>query len=620
MTPERVSRMKSKTFKKLITSAMAAVLVLCCSVAAYADEGLIPSGFLKNQSPVIYVMLALLLIMALITAVSSAKTRKLRNRLENAVSMRTSELQEKNQRLNRINEDIVGFLGEVVEARDMESGAHVKRVKKLSYILAKEVMKQYPEYGLSEDKIRIISSASALHDIGKIMIPDAILLKPGKLTPEEYEIMKTHCVRGCELLEQAPSDWSREYIGMGLDICHYHHEKYDGKGYPDGLVGDEIPISAQIVSVADMFDALVTERVYKKAKRPEEAYQMIVNDECGVISDKMKKCLLLCKDSFEQLARNPELDVGISKSQAQTAEISLRGINILIAEDNDLNREITTEILEEKGANVTEAVDGQECLDLFNESAPHYFDAVLMDIEMPNMNGVQATKGIRNSKRIDFDVPVIAMTADNSAKTLDEALEAGMSAYLTKPLSAEAFSQVLLQLLQDRIEVVHNELATATDIINKDPLTGVKSKSAYTAICADLDEKIGSGQCSAFAMIVCDVNNLKTVNDAYGHDVGDKYLNNCGNVLRTILEGSEVCRIGGDEFAAILTGENYENREKLFSLLKNKGSGGLNIQDIQCGKASFAAGMSVFDAKNDRSVRDVFTRADNEMYAEKAKR
>lgn len=208
------------------------------------------------------------------------------------------ELKAKNEELERMNEDIIELLGNLVEGRDLESGEHVKRVKIFSKILAKQVQKDMPQYGLTDEDIDLISSASALHDVGKIMIPDAVLLKPGKLTEGEFALMKTHCVKGCEILAKAPSDWSKDYLKMSMDICRWHHEKYDGSGYPDGLKGDDIPISAQIVSIADCFDALVTKRVYKDAFPCMKAIEMIKNGECGVFSEGMMNCFLKCTDEI----------------------------------------------------------------------------------------------------------------------------------------------------------------------------------------------------------------------------------------------------------------------------------------------------------------------------------
>ena len=228
------------------------------------------------------------------------REREEQEKLERMVNERTIQLEEKNVSLNRMNNDIIELMGNVVEGRDEESGQHVRRVKDLTNILATQVMNDYPEYNLSPEVVDIITSASALHDVGKITIPDSILLKPGRLTNEEFDIMKTHTVNGCNILDKMPADWDKQYMKISMDICRYHHEKYDGKGYPDALIGDEIPISAQIVSVADCYDALVSKRVYKDAYSCDEAYHMIQNGECGAFNPKLMDCFSVCKDKFEQ--------------------------------------------------------------------------------------------------------------------------------------------------------------------------------------------------------------------------------------------------------------------------------------------------------------------------------
>ena len=205
-------------------------------------------------------------------------------------------------RLQKSNVQIIDILGTVVECRNLESGEHVKRVKGFTKIMAKQVKKDYPEYGLDDDTVEMISAASALHDIGKIAIPDSILLKPGKLTDEEYEFMKSHTTKGCEILDNIEGAWDEKYGKLSYEICRHHHERFDGRGYPDKLKGDEIPISAQIVSVADVYDALVCERVYKSAFSKEQAFHMIIQGECGVFSPKLMECFKKVKPEFEKLS------------------------------------------------------------------------------------------------------------------------------------------------------------------------------------------------------------------------------------------------------------------------------------------------------------------------------
>ncbi len=229
-----------------------------------------------------------------------------RNQLEEKVEKQTETLKKQYkllvmqaEKLKESNTKIIDILGTVVECRNLESGEHIKRVKNFTRILAEQIMSDYPEYGLTQDKIEVIVSASALHDVGKIAIPDSILLKPARLTKDEYEYMKSHTTRGCEVLNNVQGVWDETYSKISYEICRHHHERYDGKGYPDGLAGEEIPISAQMVGLADAYDALVSERVYKSAYSEDEAFHMIVSGECGVFSPKLLECFRKTKKKFE---------------------------------------------------------------------------------------------------------------------------------------------------------------------------------------------------------------------------------------------------------------------------------------------------------------------------------
>lgn len=210
-------------------------------------------------------------------------------------------LKKQAEQLKDTNNRIIDTMSTVVEFRNMESGEHIKRIKGFTRVLAEFAAKYYKEYGLNDEKIEVIVSASSLHDVGKIAIPDNILLKPARLTAEEFEIMKSHTTRGCEILDTITDIQDKTYHEASYEICRHHHERFDGRGYPDGLKGDDIPIAAQIVSVADVYDALVSERVYKAAYTKEEAYRMIQEGECGMFSPKLLECLKMAKDKMEAL-------------------------------------------------------------------------------------------------------------------------------------------------------------------------------------------------------------------------------------------------------------------------------------------------------------------------------
>ncbi len=205
-----------------------------------------------------------------------------RNELETIVESQV-------ERLDNLNRSVMETLATVIEFRDLESGEHGKRICRLTKILMKEVSKSYEEYYLPKEEIDKVVASALLHDIGKISIPDMILNKPGKLTKEEFDIMKNHTVKGCEILQNMPDIMENEIYNYSYDICRHHHERWDGRGYPDGLVGDDISIWAQVVSVADVYDALTSARVYKAAFDKETAINMIMNGECGVFNPKVLK-------------------------------------------------------------------------------------------------------------------------------------------------------------------------------------------------------------------------------------------------------------------------------------------------------------------------------------------
>jgi putative two-component system response regulator len=191
-------------------------------------------------------------------------------------------------RLNRQNKEIVETLASVIEFRDGESGEHVKRISGLTRILMTEVSKMYPEYHMVADEIKKVAMAAILHDVGKISIPDGILNKPARLTKDEFDVMKEHTVKGCEILESMPNGMLDEDVYQySYDICRHHHERWDGRGYPDGLKEDQISIWAQVVSVADVYDALTSPRVYKAAYDHDTAVNMILNGECGTFNPKV---------------------------------------------------------------------------------------------------------------------------------------------------------------------------------------------------------------------------------------------------------------------------------------------------------------------------------------------
>lgn len=194
----------------------------------------------------------------------------------------------RNQRDSNV---MIGILSHIVEFRNSESAQHVLQVQTVTGMLLRRLVEKTDVYHLTEEKIRLIVTASALHDIGKISIPESILNKPGRLTPEEFDVIRTHSVIGASMLEGLTQYRKEPLLKVAIEICRWHHERWDGGGYPDGLLGEQIPISAQVVALADVYDALTSDRCYKKAYSHDTAITMILNGECGAFNPMLLDCL-----------------------------------------------------------------------------------------------------------------------------------------------------------------------------------------------------------------------------------------------------------------------------------------------------------------------------------------
>lgn len=201
-------------------------------------------------------------------------------------------MEQESRERQKNNELMVSILSHIVEFRNGESGLHIQNVKIITEFVLRRLIQITDSYSFSVEEIELISMASAMHDVGKISIPEEILNKPGRLTAEEFEIMKTHSEVGARMMTELPiKQQDSPLVKVAYEICRWHHERYDGSGYPDGLKGDEIPISAQVVALADVYDALTSERCYKKAFSHEDALAMILEGKCGAFNPVLLECL-----------------------------------------------------------------------------------------------------------------------------------------------------------------------------------------------------------------------------------------------------------------------------------------------------------------------------------------
>lgn len=221
-----------------------------------------------------------------------------RKRLNYVVQSQKTELVKQADKIIQLNRGMIEALATAIEFRNEESGGHVNRIYEIT-----KIMLENTEFGngLDTDEISSIAQASIMHDVGKIAIPDAILTKPGRLTKEEFEIMKTHTTEGVALLESIPQLHGSSIYKYACDIARHHHERWDGRGYPDGLKGDEISPWAQVVSLADVYDALSCKRVYKGAFSRKTVLEMIWTGQCGVFNSHLLDCFFSVEDRFSEM-------------------------------------------------------------------------------------------------------------------------------------------------------------------------------------------------------------------------------------------------------------------------------------------------------------------------------
>ncbi len=240
-----------------------------------------------------------------------------RDSLNDKVKRQEKTLEENVQTIDALHRGTIEAMASAIEFRDVESGEHTSRLYAITKILLQETAMGE---GFTEQEIENIAIGSIMHDVGKIAISDVILNKPGKLTREEFEIMKSHTLKGGELMKQLQKTQSHPSYVYAEDIARHHHERWDGRGYPDGLKGDEISIWAQVVSIADVYDALISPRVYKKAFTQDKAVEMIKNGECGCFNPKLIQCFLQAEPKIRSLY--PELKGGAAAQLPQPQELS----------------------------------------------------------------------------------------------------------------------------------------------------------------------------------------------------------------------------------------------------------------------------------------------------------
>lgn len=452
---------------------------------------------------------------------------------------------------------MIDILSHIVEFRNGESGLHILHVRSLTDFLLSQLTRRTDRYHLSAADISLISSASALHDIGKIAIDEKILNKPGRLTPEEFAVMKTHSTIGAEMLEKLSDHQEEPLVRVAYDICRWHHERYDGKGYPDGLAGDEIPISAQVVALADVYDALTSTRVYKPPIPHEEAVQMILDGKCGAFNPLLLECL---RENAGQLASVMDREQGEDLKQRKL-------------------RRISEETLRGEGGGVSERtlrlLDRERMRNSFYASMS---EAIQFEYTVSPPMVTFSTWGARKLGLAEMimdplrDEKLQKLLGEDGWKELDSHLKATTPAQPETRLDcqlhydgATRWHRVIMRALwsDDAQPQFEGALGTVMDIHDtrlkmqeleqkaaRDPLTDLMNRNSARE---QIELRMQDRPESHYALAMFDLDLFKSANDLYGHMFGDQVLKFVAENLRRCVRGSDICcRIGGDEFFVFL--------------------------------------------------------------------
>ena len=475
---------------------------------------------------------------------------------------------------------MVEILSNIVEFRNGESGLHVLHIRVITEMLLKKLVEKTDRIQLSLSDIALIVNASALHDIGKISIPEEILNKPGRLTPEEFEIMKTHAAIGAQILKNAPNRQTEQLIQVAHDICRWHHERYDGKGYPDGLKGDEIPIAAQVVSVADVYDALTSERVYKSAYSHEKAMEMILNGECGAFNPLLLDCLVEVGDRILK-----ELDL---HSLDGMSDIEMEGIASELKSHNELRASNRTLMLLEQ-----ERIKYRFFASMSQEVQFEYnIHSDLLEISEWGAKYLRIPELIAHPEQNDelarvFDRRDFAdLKKKLRATTPGEPVFSG--SYQVIIDGKARWFKVVARTIWDSDEDtlysgtigkfidIHEEQMELTNLkrlASQDSLTGLYNHKAAKEM---IENMIVQRENKEYAVILIDVDYFKSANDQHGHIFGDEVLKYISQKMRQNIRRDDIAaRVGGDEFLIFVEyrGSVMPQIERIFSSLTDSFQG-----------------------------------------------
>ena len=532
-----------------------------------------------------------------------AKQKKLTN-------MVTEQIYEKEKH----NSLMIEILSNIVEFRNGESGLHVLHIHTITDMLLKRLVQLTDQYRLTRGDIALISNASALHDIGKIAVPESILNKPGRLTDAEFEIIKTHSAEGASMLERIPLRQEEPLIKVGYQICRWHHERYDGGGYPDGLAGDDIPIAAQVVSLADVYDALTSQRVYKPAYTHQKTMEMIRNGECGAFNPILLECLNDVADRIEHelqldsLSNNTQRSIkNAAEEMIEKGELNASDRTLRLLEHERIKYQFFAAMSREVQFEYTVVPD----MVVFSEWGAQYLginEVIMNPWDNPEMQRVAARDDI-----IDLHQRLIATTPESPIIEHNYLLDFDGQQRWYRLVARAMWSE------EEGIEYtgaigkffdVHDEyerMSNLETLASQDVLTGLLN---HNSIKQYVEQRFSDKRDGQGALVIFDLDHFKRANDQHGHLFGDCVLKFVAQrVVNCIKEGDLAARVGGDEFLLFLSGETAleERIGSIFAALSDQYEGF---------QISISMGVAIWPQDAD-SYEALFHCADQALYASK---
>ena len=466
-------------------------------------------------------------------------------------------------------------LAQLAESRDPDTGVHVERVQNYSRILAQHLTPEVKaRHGINADFIRLLHQTSALHDLGKVAIPDSILLKPGRLTHDEFEVMKTHTILGAQTLDAALQRFpTASYLRMARDIAASHHERFDGLGYPSALRGDQIPFCARMVALADVYDALTSRRVYKEAMPHHQAKEIILSGRGGAFDPNVVDAFVQSEQQFADVWNKLRADpLPRSPQSAPVHHTPDDGVfTILVVEDEETMAAEVVKLLSSSDNRVLAATNIQDAMHLFMAHRP---EIVVSDWELSGGSGLQFCEQIR-AHESGTPTYFVMLTVHSEKDMLLRAYAAGVNDFVTKPFHQdELLARIRAGL---RVSELHRELARKRDRLLEanSQLKAINLRLDHASITDDLTglfnrrhamarlEELWSSSTrygTRFTVAGVDIDHFKAVNDKHGHEGGDIILRQIAAILRDSTRGTDVvCRIGGEEFLILLPAQHLND-------------------------------------------------------------